>query len=64
MPWNDACPLCDAKINRIRNVPRYDGRRYCSSDCAIDAWQDDNDRREVLRMEAERVATTFGKRKR
>lgn len=38
-PTNRTCPTCEEKIKRLRNVPEFAGRLYCSSDCTIAAWE-------------------------
>jgi hypothetical protein len=60
-PRNSICPTCNEKINRLRNVPVFAGKRYCSSDCTIDAWQASKSKASAREVAAKLAAETFGK---
>ena len=38
LPTNRTCPQCKRTINVLR-APKFAGKNYCCSNCAIDAWE-------------------------
>jgi hypothetical protein len=59
-PQNKICPTCGLAIERLRNVPVFAGKRYCSSDCTIDAWQASKAKAASREIAARLAAETFG----
>jgi len=61
MPRNKCCPSCLEQIKRLRDVPVYEGLRYCSSDCVLDAWEKSTRGEATRKAAADLAAKAFGR---
>tara|TARA_R110002153_G_scaffold9324_5_gene38617 strand:+ start:148 stop:345 length:198 start_codon:yes stop_codon:yes gene_type:complete len=59
-PTNDICPACERKIKVLR-APEFAGKRYCCSDCSIDAWEAAEAKAVSRKLASNIAADTFGK---
>ena len=60
-PRNKICPTCETEIKRLRNVPEFEGARYCSSDCTITAWERSQLEAQKRELAAKLAAAQFGR---
>jgi endogenous inhibitor of DNA gyrase (YacG/DUF329 family) len=59
-PTNRKCPSCGQTINVLR-APIFAGKNYCTSDCAIDAWEWSKEKAVAREVAARLAAEQFGK---
>ncbi len=59
-PTNRLCPQCGQTIN-VLHAPQFAGKNYCTSDHAIDAWQEAQAKGKQRENAAKFAADQFGK---